>query len=65
MKNLIVLHEDFGKEEPITLYIDPSFVTYVRKAILNDNTYIHFSDGHSITVTENINYVYQKIWEIN
>lgn len=70
MKNLIVLHWDyeskFNEKGSIPIYIDPSYVVFVRESISNKNfTCISFSNGSSITVIEDINYVYQKIWGIN
>ena len=66
MKNLIVLHWDYesklNEKGLIPIYIDPSYVVFIRESISNKNsTYISFSNGSSITVKEDINYVYQKI----
>ena len=68
-KDLITLHWDyesrFDEKGSIPIYIDPALVVYVRQTIAKDGTYISFTNGTSITVIEDINYVYQKVWGIS
>lgn len=69
-KKLIVLHwayeSRFDENGSIPIYIDPSHITFVRKSIASGGgTYIAFTNGASICVTEDINYVYQTVWGIS
>lgn len=70
MKKLATFHwayeSRFNENGSIVIYIDPSQVTFVRKSVASEGgTYISFSNGASICVTEDINYVYQTIWGIS
>ena len=69
-KKLIILHWNyesrFDEKGSIPIYLDPSQITFVRKSIANEGgTYITFTSGVSICVTEDVNYVYQKVWDIS
>lgn len=69
-KKLITFHWNyesrFDENGSIPIYIDPSQITFVRKSVASGGgTYIAFINGASICVTEDVNYVYQKVWGIS
>lgn len=70
MKKLATFHwayeSRFNENGSIAIYINPSHITFIRKSITSGGgTYISFSNGSSVCVTEDINYVYQKVWGIS